>query len=88
MSEDELVAELAHGLDRLMLDFVGRGLTGLHVLSAAHGHVVGRLAAICGREVTAAHLRATAVAVSRLPAELEATTPAQVLAAAKPAGHA
>ena len=88
MSEDDLVAELAHELDRLMLEFVGRGLPGLHVLSAAHGHVVGRLAAICGPELTAAHLRATAASVSRLPAKHEVRTPAQVLAAAKPAGHA
>lgn len=86
--EDDLVAELAHELDRLMLEFVGRGLPGLHVLSAAHGHVVGRLAAICGPEGTAAHLRATAASVGRLPAKHEARTPAQVLAAAKPAGHA
>ncbi|AOZ69582.1 hypothetical protein LPB142_09860 [Rhodobacter xanthinilyticus] len=88
MSEDDLVAELAHELDRLMLEFVGRGLPGLHVLSAAHGHMVGRLAAICGPEGTAAHLRATAASVGRLPAKHEARTPAQVLAAAKPAGHA
>lgn len=88
MSEDYLVAELAHELDRLMLEFVGRGLPGLHVLSAAHGHVVGCLAAICGPEGTAAHLRATAASVGRLPAKHEARTPAQVLAAAKPAGHA
>ena len=88
MSEDDLVAELAHELDLLMLDFVGRGLPGLHVLSAAHGHVVGRLAAICGPEGTAADLRATAASVGRLPAKHAARTPAQVLAAAKPAGHA
>lgn len=88
MTEDDLVAELAHEFDRMMLEFVGRGLPGLHVLSAAHGHVVGRLAAICGKEGTAAHLRATAASVGRLPAMHEATTPAQALASAKPAGHA
>ncbi|MBC7138676.1 MAG: hypothetical protein H5U17_07980 [Defluviimonas sp.] len=88
MTEDDLTAELAHELDRLMLDFVGRGLPVLHVLSAAHGHVAGRLAAICGPEVTADHLRATAATVGRLPARHEAMTPAQALAAAKPAGRA
>ncbi|WP_210877235.1 hypothetical protein [Roseovarius autotrophicus] len=86
--EDDLVAELTEDLDRLMLEFVGRGLPGLHVLSAAHGHVVGCLAVICGTEVTAAHLRATAASVDRLPAKHEATTLAQALAAAKPAGNA
>jgi len=89
--QDELVAELAHELDRLMLEFVGRGLPGLHVLSAAHGHVVGRLAAICGKEATEAHLRATVASVSRLPPKREGASRrrlADALAAAKPAGHA
>lgn len=89
MSEGDLVvvAELAHEFDRLMLEFFGCGLPGLHVLSAAHRHVVGCLAAICGPEGTEAHLPATAASVGRLPAKQEARTPVQALAAAKSSGH-
>jgi len=88
MTDEETILALTEDLDRLMLSAIEHGLPVLHALSAAHGHVVGRLAAICGPEGTAAHLRATAASVGRLPAKSEAMTREQALAAVKPAGHA
>jgi hypothetical protein len=88
MTDEETIHALTDELDKLMLDAIERGLPGLHALTAAHGHLAGRIAAVCGRDNAAAFLRATARRVERLPAQTNPPGEAQDLARLKPAGRA
>ena len=88
MTDEETILALTENLDRLMLSAIEHGLPGLHALSAAHGHLVGRIAAVCGREDAAAFLRAIASRVERLPAQTHPAGGAHDLASLKPAGRA
>lgn len=87
-SDEERCEEFHSAIDALILDVVAHGIPAQAALVILHAHAAGKLAAVAGRDAAAAHCRAVADEIDRLPDRAGATKAALALAEAAPAGRA